>query len=95
MNTKHTPTPWEYYTTMDLKPHIELGGDGTANIVGANSHNNAHFIVRACNSHAALLEALENLNSMARAFTVYRDDIGQVLEKQVLAAIAKAKAEQS
>lgn len=88
---KHIKTPW----TLDHLPPY----NGTFRLVDANGdvipvclsflREAAHY----ANSHDALVEALENLNSMARAFTVYRDDVGQVLQKQVETALKLAKGE--
>lgn len=57
MHTKHTPTPWRvsYRATTD--------GNISYRIVGVTldslSKENAEFIVRAVNSHEALLDAVK------------------------------------
>lgn len=72
MTTKqigHTKTPWEYAVSSspEYKPNglafdicLPNGGDMIADLKDcANAEENAAFIVRACNSHEALVEALE------------------------------------
>jgi hypothetical protein len=70
METKHTPTPWRVYTATYNKQKIlgigEASGPDQGNgIVAYNgtmwgemaqAKTNAAFIVRACNSHHALVE---------------------------------------
>lgn len=65
MENNHTPTP--YYVnrfkgdSYRITPH-ELGGPKEDRIAdGIKSEANAAFIVRACNSHDALVEALSDL----------------------------------
>jgi len=74
MSDKHTPVPWHLVLSDNATPHInhEYGDKYTdcgdlssrvlvmpAEIVGKyNSFENARFIVKACNHHAELVEAL-------------------------------------
>jgi hypothetical protein len=53
--SQHTPGPWTYYKTLDGKHHVDLPGDGAADVVGANAPNNARLIAAA----PELLEALK------------------------------------
>ena len=63
-NAKHTPTPWFYSNgeVYDIKDNqiclVSYYQDGRVKA-------NAAFIVRACNSHDALVEALEALEARA------------------------------
>lgn len=76
METKHTPLPWSKVTTGQImteqynqpfavtqkgEPNLIAGtfGDVKGGIEVAEA--NAAFIVRACNSHAKLVKALERL----------------------------------
>lgn len=78
----HTPTPWlcasdspEIHTPADASSPV---GWHIAHINGGQSFDermaNAAFIVRACNSHAALVEALR----MARPYVKSRADANDV-----------------
>jgi hypothetical protein len=61
--TGHTPVPWSigkrrWITSGD----VDIARIHSVSKIGENEAvANAEFIVRACNSHDALLEALENL----------------------------------
>ena len=70
--SKHTDLPWELGTSpasTDVRLILSLNHeDNTVNqVIGQvpygtdTEHANAAFIVRACNSHAALLEACSDL----------------------------------
>ena len=116
---KHTPTPW--YTTgkpISLETHPAKGmhaivGDGgpdasdryVAFAAYDDADINAAFIVRACNSHAALVDALENaaisIHDARKALMDAPDfpdrvkvgqDLGRRLE-EVQSALALAKGE--
>lgn len=56
MTTKHTPTPWhqEGVQIHDAAGEVIIGAS-----YGINRKADTPFIVRACNSHDALVEALE------------------------------------
>lgn len=68
---KHTELPWE-----EIEPHpgfvfvhpsnralntVERGGQCICELMGKDKEANAEFIVRACNSHDELLEALKDV----------------------------------
>jgi hypothetical protein len=60
--SKHTPTPWKIYD--DSNPlHIAIKGyyssTGGAHVADILSPANAAFILKAANSHDALVKALE------------------------------------
>lgn len=63
MDTKHTPTPWEADGTRIFTEAMPLGMNGIGRFLVAEIHGEtteereytAAFIVRACNSHAALV----------------------------------------
>lgn len=59
MSNAHTPTPW-IVDGDDLTAHIYTT---TGKMVNAYHPDNTAFIVKACNSHTALLEALEKANT--------------------------------
>lgn len=64
---KHTPTPWTVDRESDSTNHYIMGANDEdiakvflEDMRGDEGNNNSAFIVRACNSHAALVEALGN-----------------------------------
>lgn len=65
----HTPTPWH----VGMKPGPFIygpQGEQIADLTGALSFNagpNAQFIIRACNSHAQLVESLQAIINQADA----------------------------
>lgn len=76
-NTKHTETPWTAHMVNTATINIRAGEISVAAVyrhVGSpvlqdragEGDGNAAFIVRAVNSHAALVEALEYARNMAR-----------------------------
>jgi hypothetical protein len=64
MKPQHTPTPWELYQDEDLGHwFIWAKGNMAANIprrIDGIDKANADFIVRAVNSHEALLKAAKH-----------------------------------
>ena len=50
----HTPTPWH----VQAGTHIYYDDQSIALVESRNRESNAEFIVRACNSHAALVRAV-------------------------------------
>ncbi len=116
MNTKHTPTPWfaQHRTIQDGKGgsqrwHILAGADRSIQICempgwDEDDEANANLVVRAVNSHADLLAALEKLAAeslYARGFLNMSDPEAkgvyaalETAENQARAAIAKAKGPQ-
>lgn len=88
MSTKHTPTPWkEGKSSAPMTECIILSESGY--VIGEvyncqdNPENtaNAAFIVRACNSHDALVEALaqciDNLQGSGYDLSPYREVLAQ------------------
>lgn len=60
----HTPTPWES-EAFNGNIRIFKANAGIAVACGCNGEANAAFIVRACNSHAKLVAALEDTATLA------------------------------
>ena len=102
---KHTPTPWIVDPgTVTIHAQNPINGSCIASVLGTGDEDSdqvsladAEFIVRACNSHEALLEAAK------RAYTHISLTIGLVSnktreEKELLQmihlAIAQAEARQ-
>ena len=92
MKAQHTPTPWNLNGR-----HIDAE-KGNKLIVSLRSEHdaenlaNAAFIVRACNSHDALVEALEN----AKAEIISEIDTNtstNILLNEIDAVLAAAKGE--
>ncbi len=99
---KHTPLPWHIsnhaFGGADTGAKIIVRSNkaivvcaATVHIGGVNAETNAAFIVRACNSHYELLEALRN---MVRLYEpngeTDQKSPGQFYRKAI-AAIAKAE----
>ncbi len=78
---QHTPTPWGYST--DLTPSLEdpnptgavIFSDGFAGNIAALDDNedgcmeaNAAFIVKACNAHDDLVDALRQLTAYVQGY---------------------------
>lgn len=87
--TTHTPTPW---TTFQSQGENGAITDGNGNVIAEGlTEENAAFIVRAVNSHEALLEAAKVLVNSIK----WSGDINQVnLAPKISvlrAAIAKAE----
>lgn len=93
-----TPTqqPWRFDAHNELAPSIGyvmgVGANGwpeeVATCYGDNGHANAHAIVRACNSHQALIDALkEALPFVAQAL----GDGDRGLSADIRAVIASAE----
>jgi hypothetical protein len=110
---EHTPLPWTVVdpAALDYREPVVLGADGTCRVAwmagggprraadAAEARANAAFIVRAANSHDALVKALELAKvdlDAARIFVECHEEapalgIRQTLQKIVL-ALAAAKA---
>lgn len=101
---QHTPTPWKVmHNEIGLEWNIEAGNELIAVLVPKNQRNldNAAFIVRAVNSHEALLAALKrymSFNGRYGEFGNYEEmdstDIAvnlSILRKQANEAIAQAE----
>lgn len=72
---KHTPTPWKctppergYFPTLLIPYKTPLGsGDDRSIIHSQNADADAAFIVRACNSHDALVFELSRARDMLKS----------------------------
>lgn len=96
---KHTPTPWKIefnskceivakegtIATLDLPMKRELGYDGACLLEEAN----ASFIVKAVNSHEALVEALKLARVLLGGFEDYP---GSSEAKKIEEALKQAEA---
>jgi hypothetical protein len=81
MEAKHTPTPWDWSVGV-IYARFEAGEiiaatDGTpfAAMDGATQSANAAYIVRACNSHAALVEALKECADRLELHAKHTEDL--------------------
>lgn len=101
MARKHTPLPWKIHQTEDRLPIPIIGkscefiaecSDDGSLIRASQAWDNARFIVRACNSHYELVEALEAIlgDNMTPAGEPGHIDYGQAC-KMARSALAKAK----
>jgi len=102
MSTEHTPLPWHVVTIDGSIGSVEAS-DGSA-VAQAQMRGtlrcpdnderraNAEFIVRACNSHGDLLEALEMLMPLEPS-RYESDSYDRGMWENARAAIAKAKGE--
>lgn len=87
---KHSPLPWKVLDLKPPPPAISIGGSENTGAIatmwgrfclGDERQANAEFIVRACNSHYELLEALKRL----RAFTgALMQETGKTQNQNVL-----------
>lgn len=78
---KHTPTPWRVFTTKDGRKLVGVGdkdgqgildcGFGVWSWMHADGIANAELIVRAVNSHDALVKALRGLLRFCDQATSY------------------------
>jgi hypothetical protein len=102
MEAKHTPTPWRVidnepgngYGSMDIAPLLIEGEFfAVAAIIGdvarIDPQANAAYIVRACNSHAALVEALKACAGVLSGEGMSKSSLVDALEK-TRAALALA-----
>jgi len=95
--TKHTPLPWKVYYAKNNGQLILGTGEESGQAI--QSHNgafwrdeaeakaNAEFVVKACNSHYELLEALESVKEYVHNFG--ESHLIEIVDK----AIAKARGE--
>ena len=101
MTTKYRPGPWKYETLPDGTVVVTMPfDDGKEGWVGAEcfgpgAEANAAFIVRACNSHEALLVTLKAAQSCACNLHCAQDAISEgrhyTLCAQLTDAIAAAE----
>lgn len=87
---KHSPLPWQ----VREKQILALNGDDLFHIETADifKQEDADFIVRACNSHYELIEALEMIIARSKD---NKPGTSKVLDMQAIAmfALTKAKGE--
>ena len=86
--SQHTPTPWNVVTHNGVSLI-----DGDADRIGVNveAPANAAFIVRACNSHDALVKALEAVEAWAATHGKPLDFDAACMVQHVRAALKLAK----
>lgn len=86
----HTPTPYQLVESRSVKDKGSLHIACNTHVVMGKvfSQEVGDFIVRACNAHDALVEALEDIASASRL--EYRDNPGWVIDraKEALDALA-------
>lgn len=98
----HTKTPWDYKAgagncdpsiVADGRVIAELRGDTTSSAVDHEAYANARFIVLACNSHGALLEALEEAQLQIEYLSAKfpATGSGEAVLAKIRAALKKAK----
>ena len=90
----HTPTPWHLIpaeaTSTDYDYTIlDAENNPIADIPVESSPENGRFIVRACNSHAALVAALESLIGELDPSELDYDGRGAFYEARAVLAAAK------
>lgn len=95
----HTPIPWET-TGRFIRGSIRVGRHGTPDVCDvyvdgnapAEAQANAHFIVRACNNHEALLKAAKYLLAPFHgAMWVGKPEAMLAALEHLRAAVAKAE----
>ena len=102
MSEEHTPIPWgqtqtgsyDYHINTKVHGHIAILICGSGDERGRNKAN-AEFIVQACNSHKALVEACEIAVDLLK-FMDERRSLPVQLKKDLIhieAALALAKGE--
>jgi hypothetical protein len=102
--TEHTPTPWHAGSTahtelvMAFRDNVECvisESDPEIDMPLAEAHANAAFIVKACNSHDALVKALQAVLTAWDALPpgVYTDDemTAWINSPEMKGAIAEAR----
>ena len=98
MTTQHTTEPWNQFREDEngkeaFKIVPAWGRNGmyfVATCYGPDAEANAEFIVRACNSHDALLAALEGLLANAPAPKGVRKDFSYILYLEAARAAIRA-----
>lgn len=87
--TTYTPTPWQAKPLFGTESFVLLWQDGPrgkrVDEKGSFSEQDAAFIVRACNSHDELLEALRALHDYLCLSE------GDAMDKELRAALAQCK----
>lgn len=101
---EHTPTPWAVGTgSLGCRTHDHHGyvicpageerADELCVAFGIDKLDDAQFIVRAVNSHAQLLEALEEVLAWAEKFQPQRDSPIADAERRIIFDPARAAIE--
>ena len=101
MNAQHTPTPWQTYAPMAEHCQIAIESINSETIAivelmdakrdyNATAKANAAFIVRACNSHDALVAAATEAENWLSEYESGPDSGLSGLLNQLRAALAAA-----
>ena len=92
METKHTPTPWQFEGGWIEQVHPD--GDTVAFFDDPTTHADAKYIVQCVNSHAALVDALETVRlGLLNSNNGWRTPYGRDALEMSAAALALAKGE--
>jgi hypothetical protein len=101
MSAARTPGPWRICDDADVVDargrYVATAHDATSDVGTAVEYANAEFIVRACNSHDALLAALEACQAELYRVTSERNASSphsDMIVCDARAAIAQARGEQ-
>lgn len=90
----HTPIPWINAKAIhhDSDYHYVEGqnGEWIADIIGSDAEPNAEFIVRAVNSHQALVEALEGMMTWKPSGFAVKPKADAIAKAQAALKLAKA-----
>lgn len=92
MEAKHTPTPWRAQNYNPQRMHTGLFGSDDKLITYfliTPSKADEQFMLRACNSHSALVEALKACAGVLSGEGMSKSSLVDALEK-TLAALALA-----
>jgi hypothetical protein len=104
-NLEHTPTPWkaEYIGDKSLaealtgRPTVGFIGDYRITAVGVRGYDlhaedaiDAEFVVKAANSHAALVAALQQIIDMNVQYAI--DRYGDAAKAETMACVSVARA---
>ncbi len=90
---KHTELPWNFYEGAEY--YLINSGNITRICVAdikrefANAEANAQFIVKACNSHYELLEALKKAKSILGIWENDYEEIKKIIEQAIQKAEGK------
>lgn len=88
------PTPFSYWPDSYGDYAIENAkGEPIATVISRN-HSDAQFILRACNSHAQLVAALETVTDLAYRLAMKAPDLNPEVDRiipQARAALSAAK----
>ena len=77
----HSPLPWTYKTSFNFPMEMEIYACDDIEVCSFNTNRkaNAEFIVRACNNHEKLVEALNKIYDSTDNFKIHK------IAKQALA----------